>query len=435
MFVSTTLKLSARHALCVWALLFLGAFGVHAQQPGEQLCGRCKTSGKVPFEVDSDLSVEHEHGPDWAVLYCSYAIESDNMGLDWSVCPRCKTPSVHDAAQLEWDALETEKQAWLTERKRVEKLVDLDDIVYIETTHFGLTWNIPKVKADRKTYRMHDAAHLFAQRLEDFYTDLRVITGLSHEDQMVDKHYLFAFEKGQQAVAVGPAYAGLSHTGTVKRSGGEDQDSVIVTWRNKSESPTDDDFHRSIVHNMVHQITATHRNTNWFPIGELGLIPPWLNDDYGWLDAGIAHWFERRIEGNSETYCFREQEANRRWGSADWRRNVWKGVSSENWPSFAHTISKPTQSLTPRDHQYAWSWVDFLMWRNAGGFGEAMKLAKLEKPTREILPAVFKVSMLAFEEEWAAWVSTQYAPSNKNPEIDPVRLYGEPAEGEDDTRR
>lgn len=427
----STLNLLSRCARPMWALLFLAAFTLSAQQPGEQLCGRCKTTGKVPFEVDSDFSVEQQRGSDWEVLFCSLAIESDNMGLDWAVCPRCKTPSVHDAAQLEWDALAEQKNAWLAERKRVEKLIDVDDIVYVETTHFIVTWNIPKVKADRKTYRMHDGAHLFAQRLEEYYADLRVITGLSHSDQMVDKHFLFAFEKGQEAVAVGPAYAGLSHTGTVKRAGGKDQESVIVTWRNKSESPTDDDFHRDIVHNMTHQITAAHRHVDWFPIGELGLVPPWLNDDYGWLDAGLAHWFERRIEGNSETYCFREQEANQRWGSGDWRRNVWKAVSAENWPSFAHTISKPTQSLTPRDHQFAWSWVDYLMWRKASGFAEAMKLAKLEKPTREILPTVFKVSMLAFEDEWAAWVRTQYAPSNKNPEIDPARLYPAPAEGDD----
>lgn len=416
---------------CLALLLLLDAAPL-AQEPGEQLCGRCHTTGKLEVDVDNDFDVEHEHGEGWAVLYCSAAIQSDNMALDWEPCSRCKTPSVQEAAQLEWDALATEKNAWLAERQRVEKLIDVDEIVYIETSHFVLTWNVPKVKADRKTLRMHDGAHLFARRLEEFYTDMRKITGIQHEDQMVKKHYLFCMDKGQEALAVGPPYAGLADSGTVKRAGGKDQDSVVVAWRSKSEFPTDDDFHRHLVHSSVHQITAAHRSLKWFEVGQMGLMPPWLNDEYGWLDAGLAHWFERRIEGEGETYCFREQEAGQRWGSSDWRRNVWKAVSAENWPSFAHTISKPTQSLTARDHQFAWSWVDYLMWRKASGFAEAIKLAKLETPTREILPKVFQVSMLGFEDEWAEWVRSQYAPANKNPEIDPVRLYGEPpVEGEE----
>jgi hypothetical protein len=238
---------------------------------------------------------------------------------------------------------------------------------------------------------------------------------------MRNKHFVFAFEEGGQALAVGPPYVGLSHIGTVKRAGGSDRDSVIVTWRQKSQHPTDDDFHRHLVHNLTHQFTAVYRNVNWFTPGDLGLIPPWLNDDYGWFDAGLAHWFERATPGSSETYCFREQDANSRWGSGDWRQNVWKAVMTGEWPSFAGLLSKPTQSLTAREHQFCWSWVDYLLSLNAAGTAEAIKLMKQETPARDILRQVYRVSMLGFEEDWAAWVKIDYAPSNKEKDVDPRR--------------
>lgn len=389
-----------------------------AQEPGESLCGRCGTTGKQPFDVGKEYIVEHVHDAPWEVLFCSEAIDSSNMALDWIVCPRCRTPSLQQVAQAEWDAIAEANEAWLEERQRMERYAEFDDVVYIETTHFILSWNIPKVKADKKTYRLHAAAHLFATRFEEFYAEFQAITGIDDADNMRNKHLIFAFEEGKQAAAVGPPYAGLSHVGTVKRAGGSDKESVIVTWRQKSEHPTDDDFHRHLIHNLTHQLTSVYRNINWFTLGDLGLTPPWLNDDYGWYDAGIAHWFERRTAGSSETFCFREQDASSRWGSGDWRHNVWKAVMADEWPAFSPLLSKPTQSLTAREHQFCWSWVDYLMSVNAPGTAEAIKLAKQETPVRDILRQVYRLSQLSFEEDWAAWVKAEYAPSNKDPDSD-----------------
>ncbi len=404
-----------------WLFCLLVCAPVFAQQPGEALCGRCGTTGKQEFDVDRALAVEHEHGEQWEVLFCSEAIESKNMGLDWIVCPHCRTASLQELAQTEWDAIAETNRVWLEERRRMERLAEFDEVVYLETTHFILSWNLSKMKVDRKTLRMHESAHLFARRFEEFYAEFQAITRVVDEDNMRNKHFVFAFEEGAQALAVGPTYAGLSHSGTVKRTGGADKDSVIVTWRQKSEHPSEGDFHRHLIHNLTHQLTSVYRNTSWFTPGQFGLAPPWLNDDYGWFDAGLAHWFERRVDGRSETYCFREQDVGSRWGGGDWHRNVWKAVMAEEWPSFALLLNKPTQSLTAREHQFCWSWVDFLLSRNAEGTAQAIKLAKMETPTREILREVYRLSMLSFEEDWAEWVKQAYAPSNKDPGFDPRR--------------
>jgi hypothetical protein len=53
------------------------------------------------------------------------------------------------------------------------------------------------------------------------------------------------------------------------------------------------------------------------------------------------------------------------------------------------------------------------MARDASAMGAAMKLAKMERETRELLKEAWGLSMLEFESAWQAWVLETYSPTKK----------------------
>ena len=384
--------------------------------PGEPRCGKCETTGRLAAPLDLDKwDLDFEREDTWAVLYDSELIESDGHGIDWVPCPRCKTPTLQARAQADYDKQVKRLTDWLAERRRrVDEPLQFETpLWHVETTHFVIASDIPKlVTADKKTYRGHEIPLLYAIRMERLYKRFYGTFGLSDRNNMSGKHHIYMFEDEVDFRNAAPRYTGLIGTRSVSRMAGQDQESALVTWWAKSEWPKDDDFFTHLTHMIIHHFTSDLYDVkNWFPPGELGLMPPWLNDKYGWLDAGLAHWFEFQQPGSVVTYCMREQDVMARWGGFDWRKNIYKAVKDRDVPSFTSTLSRPTPALTAKEHQFVWSWVDFLMDRDASQMGLAIKLAKQEAPTRDILSQCWGLTTLSFEEAWSSWVMERYAPN------------------------
>ncbi len=414
------------HRLVVAVLVAVVLLPVHAAAsddddgpqplPGEARCGFCKTTGRTPYEQDSRIQAEKNHGEGWEVLFSSYAIEADNMGLEWEPCRRCKTPSLQKAAQDEWDSIKKQNDAWLAERRRVDKVAGItrETLVHLETTHFVIAWGLPKLKVERKSLKSYEAAHLYASRLEDLYANFQEMFAIEDKQNLKNKHHIYMFEKLKEMAPAGPVYTGLSGNTTVKRAGGARHESTIVSYHDKSAFASDEDMFRHLTHSMIHQLTSVFYDVHWFKPGELGLTPPWLNDKYGWLDAGLAHWFERRLPGGTDTYCIREQDTTSRWKGSDWHKNIYKAVLAEDVPSFPEVVTKPTQALSAKEHQFCWSWVDYLMTKHeTEKMGVALRACKEQKAARDILKDAFGENMLSFTDGWAEWVKTEYAPSNR----------------------
>jgi len=383
--------------------------------PDEPRCGWCKTTGKVPFEVSSKFSAEDDSGPGWKIEFCSEAIESDNMGIDWQPCPRCKSPTLKAAAVAEYEALRKANEAWLAEARKVDKTAQSDEpLVHVRSTHFWIVTDVPKISTDdHKTYKTHEMAHLYVRRMETLYARFQKMFGIDDSENMRNAHSIFIFEKQAPAYRVAPVYTGLSieNAVSVKRSGGTNKESVIVSWWDKGIYPKDQDMYRHQIHNMIHQLTAIYYDFTWFQPGETGLSPPWLNDKYGWLDEGLAHWFEIDFDKKANTYCFREQDSSSRWGGDDWRANIYKAVSAGDRLAFSDVSAKPSQSLSAKEHQFAWSWVDYLMAQDTAAMGKALKLCKQQVPSRDILKQAWGINLLTFEDDWAQWVEDHYAPT------------------------
>ncbi len=383
--------------------------------PGEARCGFCRTTGKAPYDAGAGFKLELEGGPTWKVDFCSEAQDAENMGLPWQPCPRCKTPSMQAAAQKEWDERRASGEAWLKDRRRADKLADVDDpLVHVQTTHFLVVWNIPRITtASKKSYDAHEAAHLYAQRFEELYARYQAMFGIEDRNNMKNLHAFMVFEKPEQQARVAPAYTGLEGFPTVQRAGGSNHDSAVVTWWDKGDFPKEVDLWRHWIHNAIHQFTAVYYDFKWFKPGEFGLAPPWLNDKFGWLVEGLAHWYEIDFDKRSETYCMREQSVDSRWGGSDWRKNIYKAVSADDIPSYSEVVQKPNSSLTAKENQFAWSWVDFLLARDTAAMGKAMKMCKQKYAWRDILREAWGLSLLDFEAEWKAWVLENYAPTRK----------------------
>jgi len=390
--------------------------GAPAPQAGEARCGWCGTTGRTPFDIQDEFKLEQESGPGWTILYCSEALASENMGLSWQPCARCKTPSLQAASQKEWTEHRTAGDAWLKERRRVDKLAGADaPLVQVQSTHFIVVWNTPRITtANKKSYDAHEAAHLYVRRLEALYARFQSMFGITDANNMKNVHTLMVFEKPEQQAGAAPAYTGLEGFPTVQRSGGVNHDSVIVTWWDKGDFPKEADLWRHEVHEMIHQFTAIFYDISWFKPGEIGLAPPWLNDKYGWLAEGLSHWFEIDLDKRADTYCMREQNVDSRWGGSDWRKNIYKAVSNEDIPVFTDVIVKPNSSLTAKEHQFSWSWTDFLLARDTFAMGKALKMCKQKYAMRDILRETWGLSVLDFEAQWKAWVLETYAPTKKN---------------------
>lgn len=383
--------------------------------PGEALCGFCKTTGRASFTRDMKFVLEDEGGPTWATDFCSEALESENMGLAWLPCKNCKTPSLKAAAQKEYDEHKAAGDEWLKDKRRIDKIVKAEKpLTFVQTTHFSIVWNIPKITTkDKKNYDAHAAAHLYARRLEEFYALFQEMFGITDANNMKNLHTLMVFEEHDQAWLAGPAFTMLQGVPTVKRAGGANHDSCVVTWWDKSIYSKDADMWRHQLHNWTHQLTAIFYDMSWFAPGKIGLSPPWLNDKYGWLDEGLAHWFEIELEKNSKvfTFCMRETDSESHWGGDDWRRNIFKAVNAEDIPSFADVSGKPSDALTAKENQFAWTWVDFLLKRDAAAMGRALKDCKLIKPTRDILKEEWNLTVLDFQGTWKEWVLENYTPT------------------------
>jgi len=391
--------------------------GIPEPLPGEPLCGWCGTTGRTAVDVDQSLKSEADKGATWSVQFCSEAIASDNFGLDWQPCARCKTPSLHELAVKTYEKKTGALKAWLDGRRKVDKQVGAESpLIHVQTTHFLITWNVPKITISTKqTLRAHEAAHLYARRMEELYAKFQTMFGIVDSDNMRNLHYIYIFDEPAQAAVAGPLFTGLSpgDGATVKRAGGANNDSAIVSWWDRSEFPKDADMYRHQIHNVAHALTAIYYKPAWFPPGVIGLSPPWLSDKYGWLDEGISHWFEIQFDGRAATYCFREQNTTSQWGSDSWKKNVYKAVTAGETPSFSEVATKPGPALTAKEHQFVWSWVDFLMARDKAAMGKALKAAKMKVETRDMIKQCWGLTVLDFEQSWAAWVLENYSPTKK----------------------
>jgi hypothetical protein len=378
--------------VCACLLPALQETAFSQEKKSKRLCPKCQSTGKIPnpFMTEKMLDLEKD------VLFCSYVIEEDKTGrgIPWLPCKRCRNPDLEEAARKAFEKLLPQKMKWLEERKEnAAFLKTRTPLLHLETEHFILTWNVPKITtADRKTYKCHEAMHLYATRLETFYADFMKTLDLKEEEMRNRKHLIYLFEDQKSCLKAAQELTGLTCWNAAKLPGNP---SVLVSWKDITNLKTDDSFHRHVVHHVSHLPNVAY------------YLMEWLAVEAGWADEGLAHYFEQKYFKIADNTCDEEGEGEE-FSGGDWEVDVRKALETEKAPSFADLSIKSTTALHEDEHKFAWSYVDFLLDRDPRKFKLFMKAIKTKKKCRDALKESYGLTFIGFQSEWEKYVLDNY---------------------------
>jgi hypothetical protein len=376
-----------------FALAGLLALGAVAQD-GSPTCRSCLTHGQTTCGKHG-RELAREQQP--FVLHCSVATECRTCGGALQVdCKQCSNPAVENELTRRRDLA----REWLQERRKaIDALTARVPFGHVKTTWFDLSSALAPATIGKEKLDGHARMHVHAQRLEELRTAF--VRTLELSDQDVPKRCLVVMsEEAKDHNVLGPKLTGL---GTASSVGLKLMvpDYVYSMWQDRRSLPDDEAVHRNLVHNVTHLL--------------LSMMQPaaFLGRGYGWLDEGIAHWFEDKLTGKCTNFCFEEvlllQTASFKGGV--WRPVVRKLVDEGKAPAFAALAERNTDQLDYVEHAFAFAHVDHLLAVHGGAkLRDLLRLVKAGKPTREALATVYACNPITLDEMFQAWVKANYTP-------------------------
>ena len=385
--------MNRRVVIAALALIILsGTPFLKTAAQSKRLCPKCKSTGKIanPFYTEAIERLEKN------VRFCSYCFEKDTEGhgLPWLPCKRCRNPDLAAIAKVEFDRRVAERAEWLEKRRsEIDFLNPREKPLILETEHFIIFWNIPKiVTREKKIYKKHEALHLYADRMEAFYADFQKTLDIEEKEMRNKKHYLYLFDTQKSCLKASKELTGLNCWNAAKLPGNP---SILISWKDRDALKTDDDFHRHLVHHVSHLLNVAYYRMEWLAM------------EAGWADAGLAHYFEIKYFDQANNTCDEEGEEEE-FTNSDWEVDVRKELAAGELQSFADLSLKSTTALHGDDHKLAWSYVDFLLKKDSGKFKLFMKGIKEKKPCRDALKAAYGLSFIGLQTGWEAYVLENY---------------------------
>jgi hypothetical protein len=377
--------------LCVLAVL-PGAGEPLAQAPQNpvpvkvQDCKKCKAQGRLPCPEHPKSECELET----KVVYCSVFIDCPSChGTGFVVCPACQDPV--SAAALE------KRRAELQERRLVHR--PLDDAMKrplrkAESAHIVMVWDIDRMKVDKKFLNAHELLHLYLFRMEDVYADYVSRLGLKETDYS-EKLRFFVWNLFEDMQEGSLRFCGQSGNGPMKLMGIHPSYSVCG---HKRYFQSDEHLHRNLVHVASHLLLSAQD-----PVGWIGNIKG------GWLDEGLAHWYEDHEFNVCDTYCYQEANDNPDFKGGRFRLNMRQMVTEGKVPAVADVFQQNIDTLTLPMHAAAFSYVDYLLTQQEPSkFNQLAKRLKAKMPTRDALKEIYGFSPMEFEALWKSYVLATY---------------------------
>ncbi len=373
-------------------LALIPAALLRAQEPSTT-CRACGNTGSIQCSKHGkQLGLEG----DTAVRFCSVAAECKACAGALAVdCKQCKRPDV-EAALLERQRLVRE---WLEQRRvAVDDTVGHRTLLHLETTHCDLVCSLKPATVGKVKFDTHALMHLYGQRIEALRERFRTTLELTDED-LPGRLRVYMFRDPKEHGIVGPHETGMGTAGSIglKQMGPE---FVYSMWQDPRSVADDEALHRNIVHNVTHLLLSQMLPMQW--IG---------NRSFGWIDEGLAHWFEDQVTGRCMNYCFEEvlTMPGAGWKNGQWRSPVRVLVEEGHLPTFAALSTKNTDQLTFEEHSAAFAYVDFLITAHGGAkFRELVRAAKRGQATRDALQAIYQWNPLTIEAPFQEWVRATY---------------------------
>ncbi|MBL8862099.1 MAG: hypothetical protein JNK02_08810 [Planctomycetes bacterium] len=374
------------HAPC--AALALSPAPAPTGRPALQdapICKKCQSTGRLPCAAHprSDCLLEDE------VLFCSVVADCTACaGAAWVPCTDCDNAPAR--ARIE------EKKASVATRRVALEYIDQTmkrPIRKAESKHFVLVWEMDRLKVDKKWLESHELLHLYLKRLEALYDDYCARMQIT-DKEFAEKFRVFVWQFPQDHHDAGLRFCRQSAKGGVKLMGQTPSYSVCG---NKQNFQDDERLHRNIVHSVTHLILSAQRPVAW--IG---------NIKAGWLDEGLAHFFEDRYWDVCDTYCYQEANTNVDFKGGRFRLAVRRMVEEGKFPPTAEVFQQNVDTLTLPMHATAFSYVEFLLNRDAERFNQLVKKLKAKVATRDALREIYGWSVFDFEAQWKSWVLSTY---------------------------
>ena len=374
------IRRSHRPARSVWAAvaLLLGSVSTGVAAQDSTGCRSCEGHGHLPCK-------RHDHELEERVEFCSIAIACQQCeGALARDCKSCPNPA-GDAALAK---RRQDSAAWVAGRRQhVDERTRGKEIEHIRTRHVDLTFSVRDLTVGKQKLDQHDLMHLYAQRLEDLRQLFCDTLGVGDRDFSA-RLEIYVFRDAADHRALAPHVVGGSSSATSGKLLGAT--AVHCLYHDRNAAPGDEGLWRSLVHNVTHLLLANMKPAMW--IG---------NRKSGWIDEGLAHWFEDKLTGRCLNYCYQEVAiaTGTNYKGGRFRVPIRKLVDAGKLKSFSELATLNTDQLSGEDHAHAFACVDFLLDRFGGKqLTKLVRGLKNEEPLRDALQAACAIDLLQFDE-------------------------------------
>ena len=162
----------------------------------------------------------------------------------------------------------------------------------------------------------------------------------------------------------------------------------------------DEEVERYMVHHVAHLLVNHVAPHTWI-----------FNKHHGWLDAGLAHWFEQKFTGLCTNLCYEELYVSPDSGykGGKWKEAVRRLVDAGKPTRFVEFYKLNTDQLSLQAHAMSFAYVDFLITVYGGAkMRDLLRAAKNKTETRQSLRTIYGHTPLSIEKSFKAWVKKTY---------------------------
>ncbi|MCC7012284.1 MAG: hypothetical protein IT454_06975 [Planctomycetes bacterium] len=382
------MSLAGRWALALACVLLpRSAVAQDKRAPDEPFvrCIPCKNEGRVPCASHAKVELHLED----SVSYCSAVAGCATCGgTGWLDCTDCENPK--------WPEVLAKKRAQMASFAASSAKLDGEmkrPLRKVITPHFTLVWEVDEMKVDKRNLQHHELMHLYAERLERIFA-LYCDTLKAQPRDFKERTQVLVWSQLSDQVEASSRFAGQQSQRGVKLMGAS---SVYSVLGHKSAFKDDESLHRNIAHSVAHLLLAHQEPSQW--IG---------NIKGGWADEGLAHWFEERLFGVCDNYCYEEQNTNVDFKGGRWKPVVRKMVATGDLAPLAEVLQQNTDGLKLPMHALSFSYVDYLIATDGAKFNQVCRDLRKRVAARDALQKHFGSNLIELEEKWKAWVLATY---------------------------
>lgn len=376
-----------------WALAGAGS------PPAADECKACGGEGLVACKAcrrdacPARVEGGEEGGPGTPppARFCSVALGCEACeGLSSVPCRRCDGAAAREGERA---ARRAAIAAWREEVGRVDAFLGRP-LLHAESEHFRLTYDLGRVDAPGgKT--AHGGMHLYLERLEALFARFAADVSARSEDFLGRTHVLLWSQRRDQERA-SLEYTRQPSSTESKLMGASPVVSILYDPDHLHE---EFEMHQAVVHQVAHCLLSNVFDGIW--PGNIGA---------GWIDAGLAHHYEIALFEGVRHYCYVESDTLVDFRFGRWEPEVRAAVAGDEALPFLQVAGRNTGELSPEQHMFAWSFVDFVLRAHPGRFGVLARALKAKRPLQEALEQSLQLSPFEFEAAWKAFVLERYSP-------------------------